>query len=65
MVKKMIEIDRKSEDFIDGRGYWIDLDRNVRRLSGEQEIVLRASEECTKAEWMLMIEWFGLGPEPS
>jgi hypothetical protein len=56
---------RTSEDFIDEQGYWIDSDRNVRRLSGEQEIILMATRHCTKAEWLLMVEGLTLGAEPN
>ena len=42
------------DDYIDPKGYFIDSDRNIRRLGdveGEQAIILKATEKCTKAEW--------------
>jgi hypothetical protein len=38
------------EDFIDPKGYWADAVRNIRRTSGEHDIVLKATDSCTKAE---------------
>jgi hypothetical protein len=43
------------EDFIDPKGYWSDSERNIRRTSGEQEIVLKATDACTKAEWRMRV----------
>jgi hypothetical protein len=51
------------EDFIDPKGYWADLERNIRRTSGKWEIVLKATDACTKAEWKFLLE--GLGIEGS
>jgi hypothetical protein len=44
----------KRNEYIDPKGYWIDPSRNVRRLgndAGEQSIVVRATENCSDAEW--------------
>jgi hypothetical protein len=48
------------EDFIDPKGYWADLERNIRRTSGEQGVVLKATDECTKAEWIFLLESLGI-----
>ena len=48
------------EDFIDPKGYWSDSERNIRRTSGEQEIVLKATDACTTAEWMFLRESLGI-----
>jgi hypothetical protein len=47
------------EDFIDPRGYWIDNARNIRRMSndgGEQPVILRATQNCSDAEWGRLYE---------
>jgi hypothetical protein len=49
------------EDFIDPKGYWADPERKIRRASGEQGVVLKATEECTKAEWIFLLESLGIG----
>ena len=49
------------EDFIDPKGYWADPERNVRRTSGEQGVIIRATDECTKAEWIFLLESLGIG----
>jgi hypothetical protein len=44
----------KRNEYIDPKGYWIDPNRNIRRLGnedGEQAIVVRATENCSDAEW--------------
>ena len=46
----------KPADYLDQKGYWIDPGRNLRRMSGEQEIIVRATDECTKAEWIVVVE---------
>jgi hypothetical protein len=46
----------KPADYLDQEGYWLDPARNLRRMSGEQEIVVRATDECTKAGWTVVIE---------
>jgi hypothetical protein len=51
------------QDFIDPKGYWADHERNIRRISGEQGIVLIATNGCTKAEWILLLESLGMGGE--
>lgn len=48
-----------SKDFIDPHGYWIDQARNIRRLSsdgGEQPIIMRATQNCSDAEWSRLYE---------
>ena len=40
--------------YIDPKGYWIDPERNIRRMGdegGEQQIIAKATEECSDAEW--------------
>jgi hypothetical protein len=49
------------EDFIDPKGYWADPERNIRRTSGEQRVVLKATDGCTKAEWIFVLESLGIG----
>ena len=44
------------EQYIDPKGYWIDPERNVRRMSGEQEVVLKAVEECSDLEWRYLFD---------
>jgi hypothetical protein len=42
------------DEYIDPKGYWIDSNRNIRRLGnddGEQIVVVRATESCSDAEW--------------
>ena len=34
--------------------YWADPERNIRRKFGEQEIILSAIPECSKAEWLTL-----------
>jgi hypothetical protein len=44
----------KRDEYLDPKGYWIDPDRNIRRLGdkdGEQVAVLRATACCSDAEW--------------
>jgi hypothetical protein len=48
------------EDFIDPKGYWADLGRNIRRTSLRQEIVLTATTACTVGEWMFLLESLGI-----
>ena len=40
-----------SENYLDPKGYWCDATGNIRRMSGEQEIIAVATDECSKAEW--------------
>jgi hypothetical protein len=47
-------------DFIDRKGYWATHLRNIRRTSGEQGIILKATDECTKAEWIFLLESLGI-----
>jgi hypothetical protein len=48
------------EDFIDPKGYWADPERSIRRTSGDQGTVLKATDVCTKAEWMYLLESLGI-----
>jgi hypothetical protein len=47
------------KDYIDV-DYWADPERNVRRKSGEQETILRATSACSKAEWLMLLAGLGL-----
>ena len=38
--------------------YWIDPERNVRRMSGEQEVILRVAVNCSGLEWNYLFEAF-------
>jgi hypothetical protein len=49
------------EDFIDPKGYWADPGRNIRRVSGKQDVVLKATNGCTEAEWIFLLESLGIG----
>ena len=51
-------VDQKQRDdqYIDPEGYWIDPVRNVRRKSGEQEVILSAAENCSGVEWNYLFE---------
>jgi hypothetical protein len=42
--------------YVDPKGYWVDPDRNVRRMGGEQEIILKPTEECSDIEWSHLFE---------
>jgi hypothetical protein len=48
------------EDFIDPEGYWADPERNIRRTSGEQQAVVRATDACTKGEWIYLLDSLGI-----
>ncbi len=44
--------EQHDEQYIDPKGYWIDAERNLRRMGtehGEQIIILKATEDCSKA----------------
>jgi hypothetical protein len=50
-----------AKDYVDPKGYWIDAERNIRRMSGEdgkQEVVLKATDNCSDAEWLLFVALF-------
>ena len=47
---------QRDEQYIDPEGYWIDPARNVRRKSGEQEVILSAAENCSGVEWNYLFE---------
>jgi len=38
--------------------YWIDPERNVRRMSGEQEVILRVAVNCSGLQWNYLFEAF-------
>ena len=43
-----------TKDYIDTKGYWISPDRTIRRMGdegGEQQLIAKATEECSDAEW--------------
>jgi hypothetical protein len=47
------------KDYIDPKGYWIDPARNIRRMGtedGEQRVILRATQDCSDAEWGRLYE---------
>jgi hypothetical protein len=44
------------ELYVDPKGYWIDPARNVRRMSGEQEVILSAAENCSGLEWRYLFD---------
>lgn len=50
------------EDYIDA-GYWADPGRNIRRKSGEQDVILSATRVCSKTEWLMLLAGLGMnGP---
>jgi hypothetical protein len=49
-----------SEDYIDPKGYWADPVRHIRRLSGDQEVILTAAEECSREEWLMLLAGLGM-----
>jgi len=46
----------RDEQYIDPEGYWIDPERSVRRKSGEQTVILKATEHCSTLEWSYLFE---------
>lgn len=44
------------DHYIDPDGYWIDPARNVRRKSGEQEIIVSAADICSNLEWTYIFD---------
>jgi hypothetical protein len=40
------------DDFLDDE-YWADPERNIRRKSGEQDVIFAATSACSKAEWLM------------
>jgi hypothetical protein len=48
------EVDK--DQHLDPKGYWIDPARNVRRMSGEQEIIVSARDVCSVVEWNYIFE---------
>ena len=53
-------LEMKNEDFIDTE-YWADPERNVRRKSGERDVILTATSACSKAECLIILTGLGLG----
>jgi hypothetical protein len=52
----------RDDDLID-IDYWADPERNIRRKSGQQEIILSATPACSKAEWLMLLAGLGMdGP---
>ena len=54
MFTKALEEENPHNEYIDPQGYWIDPERNVRRMgekNGEQMVILKATPECSDAEW--------------
>jgi hypothetical protein len=50
---------RDAEQYIDPQGYWIDPERNLRRMGteyGEQKVIMKATEDCSNAEWNKLYE---------
>jgi hypothetical protein len=46
-------------NYIDPKGYWISPDRTVRRMGdndGKQVAIIRATPDCSDAEWERMYE---------
>jgi hypothetical protein len=53
-VNNLNEEKPQRNEYIDPKGYWIDPARNIRRLGskdGEQLVILRATPNCSDAEW--------------
>jgi hypothetical protein len=47
-------LDKSPNEYIDPKGYWIDPERKVRRMSdknGEQAVIIQATGDCSVAEW--------------
>jgi hypothetical protein len=52
-IAREVEI-MTTKDYIDTKGYWISPDRTIRRMGdegGEQQLIAKATEECSDAEW--------------
>jgi hypothetical protein len=47
------------EDYLDA-DYWADPERSIRRRSGEQETIFKATSACSKAEWLMLLEGLGM-----
>jgi hypothetical protein len=47
---------KMDDDYLDLKWYWADPDRNIRRMSGEQDIVDKATDACSKAEWAMVLD---------
>ena len=43
-----------AKDYLDPKGYWIDPSGNLRRMSGEQEIIAVMTDESSDAEWIAL-----------
>jgi hypothetical protein len=46
-------LDKSADEYIDPKGYWIDPERKVRRMSdnGQQAVIIQATGDCSVAEW--------------
>ena len=47
-------VQSEKDNYIDPKGYWMDPNRNIRRMGtrdGEQVVILRATQQCSDAEW--------------
>jgi hypothetical protein len=49
--KKQGKVDRY---YLDPKGYWVDPSGNLRRMSGEQEIIATVTDKCSDAEWVAL-----------
>jgi hypothetical protein len=54
-MSKDAEQERDAQ-YIDPKGYWIDPARNVRRMGGEQEVILSAADDCSDLEWRYLFD---------
>jgi hypothetical protein len=48
-----------AKNYLDPKGYWGDPSGNIRRMSGEQEIVATVTGECSEAEWKALCNLAG------
>ena len=54
------------KDYLDPNGYWGDPSGNIRRMSGEQEIIATvATGECSEAEWRALCSIAGWKSQPA
>jgi hypothetical protein len=38
-------------EYLDPKGYWIDPERTIRRMDGDQVVIIKATADCSDAEW--------------
>jgi hypothetical protein len=43
-----------AKDYLEPKGNWFDPSGNLRRMSGEQDIIATVSPECSDAEWIAL-----------